>query len=124
KALKAIYGGCFACGADFDLTQAHHVEPVSQGGPTDIDNLVPACWHCHNKIHHFGWQIHGPPGKRTLHPPGAINHGPAHAPDPPVSDVSPAGRHCPARAPDPPASGIYPPDTPSLAKGGRLFALT
>ena len=143
KALKAIYGGCFACGADFDMTQAHHVNPVSQGGPTDIDNLVPACWHCHNKIHHFGWQIHGPPGKRTLHPPGAINYGPAHAPDPPVPDVSPAGRHCPARAPDPPvpdvspagrhcparapdppASGINSPDTPSLAKGDRLFALT
>ncbi|MCY3644823.1 MAG: DUF222 domain-containing protein [Acidimicrobiaceae bacterium] len=124
KALKAIYGGCFACGADFDMTQAHHVEPVSQGGPTDIDNLVPACWHCHNKIHHFGWRIHGPPGKRTLHPPGGINHGPARAPDPPVPDVSPAGRHCPARAPDPPASGINSPDTPSLAKGGRLFALT
>ncbi len=44
KALKAIYGGCFACGFDFDACQAHHVRPVSQGGRTDIDNLLPACW--------------------------------------------------------------------------------
>lgn len=53
------------------------------GGPTDVDNMVPACWNCHNKIHHFGWQIHGPPGKRTLHPPDPISCGPALAPDPP-----------------------------------------
>ena len=83
KALKAIYGGCFACGFDFDACQAHHVRPVSQGGPTDIDNLVPACWTCHNKIHHFGWQIHGPPGKRSLHPPNTVTYGPAHAPERP-----------------------------------------
>ena len=38
KALKAIYGGCFACGTDFDMCQAHHVRPVSEGGPTDVDN--------------------------------------------------------------------------------------
>ena len=68
KALKALYGGCFACGADFDMCQAHHVKPVSEGGPTNVDNMVPACWGCHNKIHYFNWQIHGPPGKRTLHP--------------------------------------------------------
>ena len=104
KALKGIYGGCFACGFDFDLTQAHHVRPVFQGGPTDIDNLVPACWHCHNKIHHFGWQIHGPPGKRTLHPPDPVAYGPAHAPDPPGSVLSPSG-------PSPPING------------DRLFAL-
>ena len=123
KALKAIYGGCFACGVDFDITQAHHVEPVSQGGRTDIDNLVPACWECHNKIHHFGWQIHGPPGKRTLHPPGGINHGPAHAPDPPVHDNRPAGRPFPARAHVPRESGISPPEVSTPANGDRLFAL-
>ena len=82
KALKALHGGCFACGADFDMCQAHHVKPVSEGGPTNIDNMVPACWGCHNKIHYFNWQIHGPPGKRTLHPPDPINYGPAQAPDP------------------------------------------
>ena len=104
KALKAIYGGCFACGFDFERCQAHHVEPVSRGGPTDIDNLVPACWSCHNKIHHFGWRIHGPPGKRTMHPPDSVVYGPAHAPDPPGSGTSSGG-------PSPPTDGC------------RLFAL-
>ena len=85
KALKALHGGCFACGADFDMCQAHHVKPVSEGGPTNIDNMVPACWGCHNKIHYFNWQIHGPPGKRTLHPPDPINYGPAQAPERPAS---------------------------------------
>ena len=84
KALKALYGGCFACGADFDMCQAHHVKPVSEGGPTNVDNMVPACWGCHNKIHYFGWQIHGPPGKRTLHPPDSVNYGPARAPEQPI----------------------------------------
>ena len=85
KALKALYGGCFACGTDFDMCQAHHVKPVSEGGPTDVDNMVPACWGCHNKIHYFGWQVHGPPGKRTLHPPDPVTYGPAHAPEQPAS---------------------------------------
>ena len=79
--LIARGGGCFACGAHPDMCQAHHVKPVSQGGATSIDNMVLACWGCHNKIHHFGWQIHGPPGQRRLHPPDPMTHGPAHAPN-------------------------------------------
>ncbi|MXZ51751.1 MAG: DUF222 domain-containing protein [Acidimicrobiaceae bacterium] len=105
KTLRAIYGGCFACGFDFDRCQAHHVEPASRGGPTDIDNLVPACWSCHNKIHYFGWRIHGPPGRRTMHPPEPVTYGPAHAMDPPGSGLGTA--------------------EPSPATAGtRLFALT
>ena len=79
--LIARDGGCFACGARPDICDAHHVRPVSEGGATSIDNMVLACWGCHHKIHCFGWQIHGPPGRRTLHPPRAVTHGPAHAPE-------------------------------------------
>ena len=82
--LIARDGGCFACGAHPDVCQAHHVRPVSEGGATSIDNMVLACWGCHNKIHHFGWQIHGPPGQRTLHPPDSVTHGSAHAPEQPI----------------------------------------
>ena len=96
KALKALYGGCFACGADFEICQAHHVRPVSEGGPTNVDNMVPACWGCHNKIHYFGWQIHGPPGKRTLHPPDGVNYGPAHAPDSAL-EFGPGAEYAPRR---------------------------
>ena len=95
--LIARDGGCFACGAHPDVCQAHHVTPVSQGGATSIDNMVLACWGCHNKIHYFNWQIHGPPGKRTLHPPDSVTYGPAHAPEQPLLHV-PGIEH----APDPP----------------------
>ena len=80
--LIARDGGCFACGTDPDMCDIHHVEPVSQGGPTSLDNLVLACWQHHTAVHQFGWQIHGPPGNRTLHPPDTVTHGPAHAPEP------------------------------------------
>ena len=99
KALRALYGGCFACGADFDMCKAHHVKPVSEGGPTNVDNMVPACWGCHNKIHYFNWQIHGPPGKRTLHPPDPTNYGPAHAPDAPPPLFTPDTDHTPNPSP-------------------------
>ena len=82
--LIARDGGCFACGADPGMCDVHHVEPVSQGGPTRLDNLVLACWQHHTAVHHFGWRIHGPPGNRTLHPPDHIHYGPAHAPDEPM----------------------------------------
>ena len=81
--LIARDGGCFACGAHPDICDAHHVRPVSEGGATSLDNMVLACWRCHHKIHYFGWQIHGPPGNRTLHPPDGLHYGPAHAPERP-----------------------------------------
>ena len=81
--LIARDGGCFACGAHPDICDAHHVRPVSEGGETSLKNLVLACWSCHNKIHYFGWQVHGPPGRRTLHPPETVTYGPAHAPERP-----------------------------------------
>ena len=94
--LIARDGGCFACGAHPDVCQAHHVTPVSQGGATSIDNMVLACWGCHNKIHYFNWQIHGPPGKRTLHPPDTMNYGPAQSPDSALA-FSPRAEHAPRR---------------------------
>ena len=80
--LNARWGGCFHCGTHFAICQPHHIEPVSQGGPTKLDNLVPACWECHNRIHRDGWHIlKSPDGNHTLHPPDRVAHGPAHAPD-------------------------------------------
>ena len=61
----------------------HHIKPVSQGGSTKLENMVPVCWDCHNKIHIHGWQIRTIDGKHTLHPPQRIHHGPAHAPEEP-----------------------------------------
>ena len=84
QVLNARWGGCFHCGVHFAICQPHHIEPVSRGGPTKLDNLVPACWDCHNRIHRDGWQIHKrPDGNHTLHPPDRVTYGPACAADDP-----------------------------------------
>ena len=89
--LIARWGGCFHCGANPAICQGHHIEPASRGGPTKLDNLVPACWTCHHRIHHDGWRIHKrPDGNHTLHPPDRIHHGPAHAPDQPLFFTQPS----------------------------------
>ena len=106
--LIAKWGGCFHCGANPGICQGHHIEPASQGGPTKLDNLVPACWSCHHRIHHDNWWIHkSPDGNHTLHPPDRTHHGPAHAPEP--------TRHGPARGPAPPS----PASAPATDKPGR-----
>ena len=79
RALIAKYGGCFHCGAHPAMCQAHHIKPWWQGGPTDITNMVLACWNCHQRIHHHNWQIRTHRGHHTLHPPGPPNHRPAPA---------------------------------------------
>ena len=45
--LIARYGGCFHCGAHPAMCQIHHIKPVSEGGSTRLDNMVPVCWDCH-----------------------------------------------------------------------------
>ena len=97
KALIARYGGCFHCGTNPAMCQVHHIKPVSQGGPTNIDNMVLICWTCHQNIHHHGWQIHTRNGQHTLHPPDRTHHGPAHAPEQPILH-----RAAPDPAADPP----------------------
>ena len=88
RALMAVYGGCAGCLDAHPLTvQAHHVDPVSQGGATDIDNLIPLCWSCHHKVHHHDWRI-VPDGRglRTIEPPDRVHYGPARAPESPRAD--------------------------------------
>ena len=82
--LLARYGGCFHCKAHPALCQIHHIRPVSQGGSTRLDNMVPVCWDCHQKIHHHKWRIRTTNGVHTLHPPGQVHYGPACAPEEPI----------------------------------------
>ena len=92
-ALIALYGGCAGCGQHSVMNQAHHIRPRSQGGPTDIDNLMPLCWGCHDNVHLHGWQV--VPDRRGLHtiePPERIRYGPARAPDPPPIHGPPSRR--------------------------------
>ncbi|MCY4068994.1 MAG: HNH endonuclease signature motif containing protein, partial [Acidimicrobiaceae bacterium] len=100
QALLATYGGCFHCAAPAGMCQAHHITPYSQGGATNLDNLIMVCWNCHHKIHHHNWQIHKhTDGSHTLHPPDndpatttKPRHGPAHADDYPPKPKPPTRR--------------------------------
>ena len=53
----------------------HHIKHWADGGPTDIDNLVALCGHCHRLIHtpHSPWTITPTPGGNPTFTP----HGPA-----------------------------------------------
>ena len=104
RALIAKYGGCAGCGAQPLLCQAHHINPVSQGGATDITNMIPLCWHCHQKVHRHGWKV-VPDGQglRTIAPPDRIHYGPARAADVPSMHCPPPHDGAPLRA-RPPAS--------------------
>ncbi|MDE0665039.1 MAG: HNH endonuclease [Acidimicrobiaceae bacterium] len=83
QALLALYGGCAGCGEPDRLKiQAHHMDPFALGGCTDLDNLLPLCWGCHDKVHDHGWQITGRgDGLRTIKPPDRAHHGPARMPE-------------------------------------------
>ena len=93
RALRARYGGCGGCGADMWICQGHHIKPVSEGGPTNIDNMMLLCWACHQKVHHHDWRV-VPDGRglHTIAPPEQIRYGPAHAPDPPPDRRPPRPR--------------------------------
>jgi hypothetical protein len=100
--LFARYGGCFHCAAHPALCQIHHIKPVSQGGSTRLDNMVPVCWECHNRIHHHGWRIHTHNGEHTMRPPDRVAYGPARARDPTLADLHTAGSRQPAcKGPNP-----------------------
>ena len=102
NALRARYGACGGCGADMWVCQGHHVEAVSRGGPTNVDNMMLVCWACHQKIHHHGWrEVPDGRGLYTIAPPERIRHGPARAPDPPPGH-EPRRSHAVARAGPPP----------------------
>lgn len=63
--------GCIGCDANPAWCQAHHIQPWSWGGPTNLDNLVLACARCHHNIHDDGWEVAKCPttGRYDLRPP-------------------------------------------------------
>ena len=107
RALIAKYGGCAGCAAPPLLCQAHHIRPVSQGGATDITNMIPLCWHCHHKVHHHNWKV-VPDGRglSTIAPSDRIHHGPAHATEDQTAHAQRRRKETPSRA------GVPPPRPP------------
>ena len=44
---------CCLCPEHHDVTDLHHIVPISEGGPNTEDNLMVICPTCHAKIHRF-----------------------------------------------------------------------
>ncbi|ERG64288.1 hypothetical protein L332_07455 [Agrococcus pavilionensis RW1] len=63
-ALAIKYQGCATpgCNAPVAWTEAHHVVWWSRGGPTDTDNGILLCSHCHHEVHAGRLLIEGTPG--------------------------------------------------------------
>jgi hypothetical protein len=68
-ALLARDHGCVICGAPGSRCHAHHHDPWTPTGPTDIDNLVLLCTRHHHDLHthhlqltldHHGWHLTQP----------------------------------------------------------------
>lgn len=41
---------CLAFGILRKAESVHHIQPLSQGGTHNLDNLISVCWSCHNII--------------------------------------------------------------------------
>ncbi len=59
RALRGLYATCAVpgCSVHYDRCKLHHVIWWSNGGRTDLDNLLPVCAHHHTKIHDHGWTV-------------------------------------------------------------------
>jgi uncharacterized protein DUF222 len=59
RALRAMYRGCAVpgCCVAWDYVVIHHLKYFRNGGPTDIDNLLPLCSKHHHLVHEGGWQL-------------------------------------------------------------------
>ncbi|MFP3906124.1 MAG: HNH endonuclease signature motif containing protein, partial [Acidimicrobiales bacterium] len=45
------------------IRQIHHIAHWSNGGPTNLDNLVGLCWEHHRLVHEGNWTIEGNPNR-------------------------------------------------------------
>ena len=83
RALRGLYSCCAipGCRVAYDRCKLHHVIWWTNGGRTDLDNLLPVCSVHHSMIHHDGWVIElGPNRELSLTLPDGSVHttGPPH----------------------------------------------
>jgi hypothetical protein len=83
RALRGLYSTCGipGCAVHYDRCKLHHIIWWSNGGNTNLDNLIPVCSMHHANIHHDGWTIElGPNRQLTLRLPDGTIHttGPPH----------------------------------------------
>ncbi|MGH1489381.1 MAG: DUF222 domain-containing protein [Acidimicrobiales bacterium] len=76
-AIKAVHANCAwnGCTAPVSWCQAHHIREWEQGGPTDLDNLVPLCSQHHHRVHEGQWSIKLLPDRSLkIYKPGGAHH--------------------------------------------------
>lgn len=89
RALRGLYDSCGipGCSVAYERCKLHHIIWWSDGGTTDLDNLLPVCSLHHTKIHNDGWIIElGPNRELTLRLPD----GSVHNTGPPGRSARPA----------------------------------
>jgi hypothetical protein len=77
RALRGLYATCGipGCSVKYDRCKLHHIIWWSNGGRTDLENLLPVCCQHHANIHHDGWIIElGPNRELTLRLPDGSVH--------------------------------------------------
>ena len=72
---------CRGFGCERKIRQIHHIVHWSNGGETNLDNLVGLCWDHHRLVHEGGWTICGNPNHEiTFISPDKTRHLPSRPP--------------------------------------------
>ena len=68
RALEAMHSTCAIprCAVPVARCEPHHIDYWGNGGPTNLDNLVPLCNEHHRCVHEGGWRINLDEGTRRL----------------------------------------------------------
>jgi 5-methylcytosine-specific restriction protein A len=89
RALQVMYPTCVmpGCTVPSSKCEMHHLHPWEHGGPTDLANGAPVCWHGHHMVHEYGWTITKDPttGRIDIYQPDGTHAGTTHPrrrPDP------------------------------------------
>jgi hypothetical protein len=96
-ALAVRDGGCILCGRPPAECQTHHVTPWSEGGRTDLDELVLVCWSHHREVDLNRWRITRNPNTEPDQPHWLITPNPP----PPMAKANPhtGAQQSPTRLP-------------------------
>lgn len=78
RLLAAMYSSCAhpQCSVPFSACRAHHVVWWSNGGRTELSNLLPLCERHHHLVHEGGWTLTIDPRRRVswIRPDGTTWH--------------------------------------------------